>query len=68
MNESAFCEACPSCQSRNWISQGDMNDCTGVDTEAIRCWKCKHEWLVEGADEFTTLEDAMIDDGREALR
>lgn len=68
MGDSAHSEDCPSCKTRNWVLLGDLTDLTGTDTEAIRCWKCKHEWLVEGAEEWTTLEDAMMDDGRESFR
>lgn len=68
MSDSAMSEQCPACSSKNWLALGDMNDMTGTDPEAIRCWKCKHVWLIEGAEEFTTLDDAMVDDGRRVLR
>ena len=64
----AHSEDCPQCKSRNWILLGDLTDLSGCDPEAVRCWKCKHVWLVLGAEEFTTLEVAMIDDGRRTLR
>lgn len=70
---------CPECKSCNWICEGDLNDCTAPDTEAIECWKCGHKWWrdpdtaqdMHGDDEDTSMEeylDSYAEKGRETTR
>ena len=33
---------CPKCGKANFNNNGDPQDLTGVDIEAIRCWSCKN--------------------------
>ena len=35
------------CQAVNWYDMGDINDITGVDIEAIKCWNCKKHFFVD---------------------
>jgi len=35
---------CDECKKANWICEGDMQDMTVSDTEAIECWSCGHKW------------------------
>ena len=35
---------CPKCKNCNWFCEGDLQDCTVGDTEAIQCWSCGHKW------------------------
>lgn len=35
---------CPSCGRKNWICDGDYQDCTYPDTQAIRCFACNTCW------------------------
>lgn len=60
-------EHCPKCNKTNYYDVGDAEDITGVDVEGLRCWFCGTEWLTEGSEDFTTLENANIEDGREAV-
>ena len=55
-------EPCPECGVTCWANNGDTNDLTAPDVDAMRCWKCGHEWLLEGAEDWTTLEDAEPED------
>ena len=73
---------CPVCKSCNWLCEGDMQDCTTVDTEAIECWLCNHQWWrdpdnvddIHGFDEDTTMDELKeylndhAEKGREAPR
>tara|TARA_Y100000034_G_C6902535_1_gene417742 strand:+ start:411 stop:734 length:324 start_codon:yes stop_codon:yes gene_type:complete len=42
---------CPKCKCKNWICQGDLQDCTIPDIEVIECCECAHHWLI-GEDEY----------------
>jgi len=45
MHEETWIKAyCPECKTQNWICEGDMQDMTTPDTEAIKCWNCGHSW------------------------
>ena len=35
---------CNKCKKANWICEGNMQDLTVPDTEAIECWNCGHKW------------------------
>lgn len=61
-------ENCPECQTLNYMYLGDPSDQTVADIEGLECWKCGHQWLVEGADDFTTLEEAIIDKGMKSIK
>jgi hypothetical protein len=59
---------CPKCKSCNWICEGDLQDCTVPDTEAIECWDCGHKWWRDpdtpfemgyDEDELTTVEEYL---------
>lgn len=61
---------CPSCSSMNWVNNGDVQDLSGCDIEAITCWSCGESfWLIEPAEvEVRYGEDAqakgMADEGK----
>jgi len=58
---------CDKCKSCNWICDGDLQDCTVPDTEAIECWSCGHKWWrdsdtaydMHGEDEDTSMEEYL---------
>lgn len=60
-------ELCPYCGAINYINNGNTEDLTVSDVEAIKCWKCKHAWLLEGVGEWTTLNDAHTVEGHPIL-
>jgi len=31
---------CPSCESKNFLNVGDLEDVTTVDPEGFKCWNC----------------------------
>lgn len=31
---------CPACKKKNFVCDGDINDCSGQDVEAFECWNC----------------------------
>lgn len=62
--ETIYKIACPRCKEINQFSNGDETDLTKPYIEAIRCWNCKHEWLLEGAEDWTNLEEANIGYGK----
>ncbi len=51
--ETWFKAWCPKCKAANWVCDGDPSDVTGVDIEAIKCWKCNHSWWLD--------EDFVVD-------
>ena len=70
MSEEWWAKArCGKCKSPNWIYEGDMQDCTVPDTEAIECWNCGHKWWRDpdtakdmyGEDEETSMEEYLED-------
>lgn len=61
---------CPQCTKQNWINNGDGQDMTAVDVEAIHCWNCERDfWVDDGCrlmyEAGTRPADAMIEDGYE---
>lgn len=65
---------CPKCEKPNWVCDGDPTDLTGVDIEAIKCWKCSHSWwldddpiMMEMRPEDATPED-YAEEGMESPR
>ena len=51
-------ERCPRCGKDFHLNLGDLEDFTLPDVEATICPYCEHKYLLEGAEEFTTLEEA----------
>lgn len=39
---------CPSCQTRNWINEGDPTDITGFSVDSFRCHSCKDVYDIDG--------------------
>ena len=35
---------CDKCKKPNWICEGNMQDLTIPDKEAIECWSCGNKW------------------------
>jgi len=63
---------CPSCEKRNYVNLGDMDDQTAPDVETVRCWSCKKlAWLdsevrTMAADMgHESIEDAFVEEGKE---
>lgn len=67
MSEMFASDDCPECTARNYFCCGDPSDVSGIDVEALRCWNCKHEWLMEYWDEATTLKLAYTEDGMKSI-
>lgn len=44
---------CPKCSIYGWLYQGDIEDLTLFDAEAIRCWNCKHAWARDPDSEMS---------------
>ena len=55
---------CPECGIRCWVNNGDITDQTVSDVEAVRCWNCHHEFMVDpyNSDPEMSLEDFRIHD------
>jgi len=43
---------CPYCDADNWYCNGNENDITGCDVEAVKCHKCKKLFLLGEPDEI----------------
>jgi hypothetical protein len=57
-------EVCPACSQPNWYSNGDLNDLTQPDVEALLCWNCgRRFWLPGAVDVRETLGESMDFDG-----
>ena len=63
--ESWYKTWCPNCKTSNWHCNGDENDLTSCDVEAVRCRKCKEiyglgppdaliEEIRDGGNDFCT--------------
>lgn len=52
---------CPSCGVKCWFNNGDIEDLTVPDVEAVRCWKCSHEFKTDEFDD-TSIEDLLVED------
>ena len=50
MSEAWYKEWCPGCDAINWICNGNENDLSGVDIEAIKCRKCGLIWYLGDPD------------------
>ena len=50
---------CPTCGSKNWINDGDINDLTAYETEAIECHECHIAF-------WRDKEDALLMHGEDA--
>ena len=61
-------ECCPGCGKKNFYCLGNPDDISGVDIEALICWKCGHKWLLEMCEEWTNLEDAYTEDGEKEIK
>jgi hypothetical protein len=46
-----FAVSCPSCKTKCWVNNGDVEDLTVSDVMAVYCWKCKHEFVLCDEDE-----------------
>lgn len=66
--ENYIVELCPHCSEISYVNNGNIEDLTISDIEAIKCWKCKRAWLIEGASEWTTLKDACTVEGHPVLQ
>jgi hypothetical protein len=67
---------CPKCKKVNWFCEGNLQDMTVPDTEAIKCWSCGHAWWRDpdtpyemgyNEDEECSIED-YADEGQEKPR
>ncbi len=38
---------CPKCEALCWVNNGNVDDMTLPDVEAIECWKCNHYFWME---------------------
>lgn len=51
---------CPKCKKINMVNNGDETDLTKMDVEAVQCYNCNHKWVLEGSEDFVTLEEAEL--------
>ena len=63
MSEMFASDDCPECTARNYYCCGDPSDIAGIDVEALTCWNCKHEWVLEHSLGITSLELAFTEEG-----
>lgn len=55
---------CPKCGVINQFDNGDDADLTVADIDAVICYQCEHKWLLEGAEDWTCLDDANTVKGK----
>jgi hypothetical protein len=58
--ESWFNVECPKCGALNWANNGDLEDITALDIEAVECWQCDHVSLI---DEETFAVEVILNGG-----
>ena len=51
---------CPKGNCTNLVYCGDPDDLTIPDIEAIICGRCNHKWLLYGAEDWTSLDEANV--------
>lgn len=62
-----FTIKCPECNVRNWIYDGDTDDSTYFRGEGVRCWQCKHCWIVDEDNILDMDDDPYYEDGRQFI-
>lgn len=65
-------EDCPYCESKNFVNDGDAEDYTLPDCEAINCWNCDATFLTPLGLELVHYnmkmpKDCFAQDGKEEL-
>ena len=60
MSDHIYSVECPDCERTCWVNNGDVTDLTACDVEAVECPFCEWKWLLEGCEDWTTLEDANL--------
>jgi hypothetical protein len=63
MTESWITILCPKCGKKNWVNNGDPEDLTVEDVEAVECWYCDHVHLIDDSD-IVTDHEPNIERGR----
>lgn len=58
MNIHIYDIECPNCKEIVWVNNGDVDDLTVDDVEAVICPHCEHKWLLEGCEDWTTFDEA----------
>ena len=63
---------CPKCNEYNWVNNGDIDDLTVSDIEAVKCWSCKHKFFLDEEnirmfydDENLKPDDVMMEYGKQ---
>lgn len=68
MIEQWLSDNCPKCGEKNFVNNGDPDDMTICDIDGIKCWNCRHEWLMEPIiDPDLRIENAHIEDGNKPV-
>tara|TARA_Y100000310_G_C20617714_1_gene781547 strand:- start:1265 stop:1489 length:225 start_codon:yes stop_codon:yes gene_type:complete len=63
MTTSIYDFGCPKCEKEVWVSNGDPNDITYPDIEALKCCHCGHCWWVdEFADDGVNSPEDIAED------
>ena len=59
---------CPKCEALCWVNNGDIDDLTLPDIEAIKCWHCTHWFWVEDSFIMTNLSKDYTDQSYETAK
>lgn len=54
---------CPQCGKACWVNNGDVDDQTVPDVEAVRCPWCLHEFALPGVEDETPFGRLNLTDG-----
>jgi Zn-finger nucleic acid-binding protein len=61
MGDSIYSVDCPKCSKTVWVNNGNTEDVTTPDVEAVICPWCEDKWLLDEFEDggITTLENAF---------
>ena len=72
MTEQWYKDQCPNCKATNWVCNGNPEDLTGIDIDAVKCRECEHIFFLgDMSEEFylelyglNSVEEASWTEGR----
>jgi hypothetical protein len=54
---------CPYCKNENWISLGNLSDCTKMDVSGCTCWNCTSPFLLASEGDSIYYDESNMEDG-----
>lgn len=65
ITRTAISEFCPNCKAINYVYLGDITPANAV---SVRCWQCKHKWIVLPSEKHVDTNSAFVVEGEPSPR